>query len=80
MESRVAFVWVSRVPGLRVTAGHRIERIGSGTQITLSIRYEGLLAGLLLRWMGDLNERYLALEAEGLSAHCAKLAASAVLT
>jgi len=64
------FTWVSRVPGVRVTARHAVEAIAIGSRATLSIRYEGLLGGLLARWVGDLNERYLAREADGLKARC----------
>jgi hypothetical protein len=42
--------------------------------VTLAIRYEGWLGGLLARWIGDLNERYLTMEANGLMARCTELA------
>lgn len=70
-----SFTWVSRAPGVRVTARHAVEAIPTGARATLSIRYEGLLGGWLARWVGDLNARYLALEADGLRNHCAALAA-----
>jgi hypothetical protein len=43
--------------------------------VTLSVRYEGLLGPLLARMVGALNNRYLAIEARGLEARCAELAA-----
>lgn len=64
------FTWVSRAPGARVTARHTVEAIAIGSRVTLSIHYEGLLGAWLARWTGKLNERYLALEANGLKAHC----------
>jgi len=69
------FTWVSRAPGVRVTACHNAETIAIGTRVTLYIRYEGLLGALLARWVGGLNNRYLELEANGLKARCAELAA-----
>ena len=69
------FTWISRAPGVRVTARHAVEASALGTRVTLSIRYEGWLGLLLARWVGDLNERYLALEASGLQARCIALAA-----
>lgn len=67
----VSFTWVSTVPGVYVTAQHKVESIARGTRVTLSICYEGLLGPLLAWWIGDLNERYLAMEATGLKARCA---------
>jgi hypothetical protein len=49
-----------------------VEPIDIGGRATLSITYEGLLGGLLARWVGNLNERYLELEAEGLKKRCAE--------
>ena len=69
------FTGISVAPGIRVTARHTVEPIATGTRVTLSIRYDGLLRRLLARWTGDLNERYLALESNGLKAHCTELAA-----
>jgi uncharacterized membrane protein len=69
------FTWVSRTPGVRVTARHAVAATVNGSYVTLSVRYEGWLAGLLARWVGNLNEEYLALEANGLKARCTELAA-----
>ena len=71
----VGFTWISCAPGVRVSARHAVEASSIGTRVTLSIRYEGLLGILLARWVGDLNARYLTLEANGLKARCAALAA-----
>src|SRR5262245_4635479 len=65
-----SFAWVSRAPGVRVTARHTAESIAIGTRVTLAIHYAGLLGALVARWTGDLNERYLALEADGLKSRC----------
>lgn len=69
-----SFTWISRAPGVRVTAQHTAESSASGTRVDLSIRYEGLLGPLLARWTGDLNERYLTMEMEGLKARCTRQA------
>jgi hypothetical protein len=60
------FTWVSANPGLRVTAVHRIEPSGTGCMVTLSVHYEGPFAGLALRLMGAITEKYVGWEAEGL--------------
>jgi hypothetical protein len=75
LQPGASFTWVSRAPGVRVTARHAADVIAIGTRATLSICYEGLLGALLARWVGDLNDRYLALEAAGLKARCTELAA-----
>src|SRR5262245_24590069 len=69
------FTWVSIAPGLRVTARHALEELTVGCRVTLSIRYEGLFGPWLARWTRRLNDRYLAMEARGLLARCAELAA-----
>ena len=69
------FTWISRAPGVRVTARHMVEAIPAGTHVTLSIEYSGWLGVLLARWIGELNDRYLAMEASGLKARCTELAA-----
>ena len=68
------FTWVSVAPGVRVTARHAVEANASGCRVNLSIRYEGLLGAWLARWTRTLNERYLAMEANGLKARCSALA------
>jgi len=69
------FTWVSWAPGVRVTARHQVEALGDGVRVTLTIHYGSWLGGLLARWVGELNDRYLALEAAGLRARCIELAA-----
>jgi len=73
------FTWVSVAPGLRVTARHEVQENASGCVVTLSIHYEGLLGGLLARWVGNLNNRYLTMEANGLKSRCAELLAKSSL-
>jgi uncharacterized protein YndB with AHSA1/START domain len=62
-----SFTWVNRSPGVRVIARHSVEPAGQGARITLSLDFAGILGPLVARWTRGLNQRYLALEAEGLS-------------
>jgi uncharacterized protein YndB with AHSA1/START domain len=62
-----SFTWVTRSPGVRVMARHGVEPIAGGTRATLSLRFSGLLGAVVARMTRRLNERYLALEAQGLS-------------
>lgn len=65
-EEKRSFTWVTRGPGVRVTARHWVEPSGSGSRATLSIQFSGLLAPLVAGLTRGLNERYLAIEAKGL--------------
>ena len=60
------FTWVTGGPGVRAVAEHWVEPIDRGSRVTLSVRFEGLLASLVARLTRDLNRRYLELEAAGL--------------
>jgi len=71
----VGFSWVNVAPGMRITGRHAMEATATGTRVTLSIHYAGWLGALVARWKRDLNERYLALEANGLKTRCLELAA-----
>ena len=57
---------VSSAPGICVIAHHGVKYSGAGSRATLSVRFSGVLAGVLARITRDLNHRYLALEAKGL--------------
>ena len=58
--------WVNSAPGVRVTAKYSAAPLSEGSRATISLRFEGLLAGLLGFATRKLNDRYLALEAQGL--------------
>lgn len=65
MEGR-GFSWISRAPGIEVTARYTVASSGAGTTATLSLTFDGPM-GPLLGWLTrGINTRYLALEAEGL--------------
>ena len=61
-----SFTWVTRSPGVRVTARHAVEPGELGARARLAVEFSGLLGPLVGRITRDLNERYLALEANGL--------------
>jgi len=46
------FTWISRAPGVWVTARHTVEIIEGGSRVSLSIHYGGLLGAVLARWLG----------------------------
>ena len=62
-----SFTWVSRSPGVCVIAEHGVEATGTGARATLSIRFSGWFGPLIAHLTRRLTERYLALEAQGLS-------------
>ncbi|HTK82855.1 MAG TPA: SRPBCC family protein [Bacteroidota bacterium] len=69
-EEGRSFTWISRGPGIRVTAHHTIEPITGGSRVMLSVQYEGILAGMVSRLTASINDRYLGYEAEGLKKKC----------
>lgn len=72
------FTWLSRAPGVRVTARHMAATSAIGTRVSLSVHYRGLFGALLAWWVGELNDRYLEMEVNGLKARCTQLAGDLV--
>ena len=67
LEEGRGFTSVSGIPWLlEVTAHHVIEKHNGGSKVTLEIQYAGLLGSLFSRMTRNINERYLAFEANGL--------------
>ena len=66
LEPGRGFTWKSGMPGSWVSAMHTIEPLGSGSRVTLRLRYEGLIGRLLARFTNGITNRYLAMEAAGL--------------
>lgn len=65
-EPERQFTWVTRSPGVFVTARHRIEPVGAGSRVTLAVNYGGPL-GTIVAWLTrGVNHRYLDFEATGL--------------
>ena len=61
-----SFTWVSRAPGMVVTARHFVTPIGDRSRATLSLTFAGLLGPFFGRLTRNINNRYLAMEAVGL--------------
>jgi hypothetical protein len=70
LEERRNFTWVTRSPGVEVKGEHLVEGNGAGSRVTLSLQFSGLLGPLMARLYRNLNQRYLATEAEGLRKRC----------
>jgi hypothetical protein len=70
------FISITRSPGVSVTAHHWVEPSDGGSRVTLSIQFTGLLASLVARLTRDLNNRYLALEADGLKRRSERISPS----
>ena len=66
LEDGRSFDWESRAPGVRVVGRHRVDPASSGSRVTLSIQYSGVIGNLLGRMIGSISRRYIALEADGL--------------
>jgi hypothetical protein len=60
------FTWVSRAPGIVVTARHSVAPVGDGSRATLSLSFAGLLGPFFGRLTRNINNRYIAMEAAGL--------------
>lgn len=66
-----SFVWVSRAPGALVTGRHRVDSLDNGSsRVTLSVDYSGPIGRIVGRVFGNLTERYIAMEANGLKHRC----------
>lgn len=70
LEPGRSFTWVATGPGVRTTARHVVEPMGSGTRVRLSVEQAGPLGVVMGRlFFKGLTDRYLAAEAAGLKAH-----------
>jgi len=66
LEEGRSFTWITRAPGILVTARHSIEDASNSSRVMLSLDFSGPLGPLAARLTRGLNARYLALEAQGL--------------
>lgn len=64
------FTWVSRAPGINTEAAHVLEPLGAQTRVTLSIRFSGMLSGVLGRMFRGIAQTYIGIEAQGLKQRC----------
>lgn len=60
------FTWTSVAPGLLVIGRHYAEPTDGGCRATLSLDYTGFFGALMARLTLGINDKYLAMEAEGL--------------
>jgi len=56
------FTWVTSAPGLRMKAGHAVERLGLGSRVELSFQISGLMGPVVSRLYGGLIEQYVTTE------------------
>jgi hypothetical protein len=61
-----SFTWTSSGPGFQAIASHRIEPIRTGSRVTLTLEYKGMLGGAFGKLTAGITERYMAMEATGL--------------
>jgi Polyketide cyclase / dehydrase and lipid transport len=74
-----SFTWVSKSPGLRMTAAHCIEEIKGRQIVRLEMIYEGVLAAFFYKLTAGLTKKYLEMEINGLKAACEKAPVISVL-
>jgi len=75
LEDKRNFTWVARSPGLRMKAGHLVERQGAGSRVQLSFELSGLMARVVSRLYGGLIEQYVTTESQKLKARSESTAA-----
>lgn len=61
-----SFTWVTRAPGVLVSAYHGVAPRADGARATLTLEMSGPFGSLLAWLLRGLNRRYLGLEAQGL--------------
>src|SRR5262245_12789330 len=66
LDAGRSFTWSTKGPGFRVFGSHGVEPTETGSRVTLSIRFEGLLGGIVGRLLRKLNVEYMDMEAAGL--------------
>jgi len=66
LDANCSFTWVTRAPGVRMTAGHYVEAQGDGSRAALSFEISGLLGPIISRLYRGLIQQYVATEAQGL--------------
>ncbi|MEZ4776612.1 MAG: SRPBCC family protein [Bacteroidia bacterium] len=69
-EENRSFTWVSKSPGLTMTAGHALSPGDNHTAVSLTMTYEGFLAKLLYKMTANLTSQYMTMEIEGLKKVC----------
>jgi uncharacterized protein YndB with AHSA1/START domain len=70
LEAGRGFTWETKSPGARVVASHWIETVGSGSQVTLLLKFSGLVGPTAAYLMRKTINQYLEMEANGLKKRC----------
>jgi uncharacterized membrane protein len=70
MEADANFTWVSKLPGLRMEAGHAVVTAGSGCRVSLTFAMAGALSLIAGVMYGHLIAEYVNTEAQGLKKRC----------
>lgn len=70
LEEGRRFTWMTRGPGVMTEADHVIEPHGAGSRVTLSVRFAGMLGGMIGRMYCGITQRYVGIEAESLRRRC----------
>jgi uncharacterized membrane protein len=65
LEPGLSFTWQTTSGGVTGVGGHVVTADGPGSVITLTLRLQGPLAGLIAPVVGRRARRYLAMEMEG---------------
>ena len=69
LEPSRSFTWVATGPGVRTTARHLLEDLGTGrTRVTLAVEQAGPGGVAMGRFYPRLTDRHLTAEAEGVKA------------
>lgn len=70
LEEGRRFTWMTRGPGVMTEADHVIEPHGAGSRVTWSVRFAGMLGGMIGRMYCGITQRYVGIEAESLRRRC----------
>lgn len=66
-----SFTWVSRAPGALVIGRHHIDALDNGRcRVTLAVDYSGPIGKVVGRVFGNVTQRYIDMEANGLKQRC----------
>ncbi|MGY1738273.1 SRPBCC family protein [Geodermatophilus sp. SYSU D00684] len=69
LEPGRSSTWVATSPGVRTTARHRLEELGTGgTRLTLAVEQAGPVGAVMGRFSRRLTDRHLTAEADGIKA------------
>jgi uncharacterized membrane protein len=70
MDADANFTWVSKSPGLRLEAGHKVQSAGAGCCVLLTFAMSGALSSVAGLVYGRLIAEYVNTEAQALKERC----------